>query len=93
MREQFAYEERLKVDHKKLLNDVQEVVERTIAGHYWSFLGTRINKYVIEEAKMGNAALTQNYQSGKVFDARYNIAWNAAWYISECAQEVTSRKG
>lgn len=34
MREQFAYEERLKVDHKKLLNDVQEVVERTIAGHY-----------------------------------------------------------
>lgn len=72
---------------------MQEVVERIVAGHYWSFLGTRTNKYLTEEAKTGNATLTQNYQSGKVFDTRYNMAWNAAWYMLEWAQEVTSRKG
>lgn len=31
--EQFAYEERLKVNCKKLLDEMQEI-ERTIAGHY-----------------------------------------------------------
>lgn len=71
---------------------MQNVVERMIAGHYWSFLGIRINKYLTEEAKSDNAALTQNYHSGKVFDTRYIMAWNAAWYMLEQAQEVTSRK-
>lgn len=72
---------------------MQKVVERMIAGRYWSFLGIRINKYLTEEAKTGNAALTPNYHSGKVLDTRYNTAWNAAWYMLEQAQEVTSRKG
>lgn len=34
IREQVAYKEGLKVDCKKLLNDMQEVVERIVAGHY-----------------------------------------------------------